>query len=74
MNVSKNGNSKLIIKRRRLLVTAVGLYLLAIGFLSGILAERIRFDETRSDLITKLEEDTQRVHERLMAMERGETH
>jgi hypothetical protein len=46
---------------------------LVVGFLSGMIADRIRFDETRSVLLATLEEDTHRVHERLMAIEREES-
>lgn len=38
-----------------------------------MIVDRIRFDESRSGLLTKLEEDTHRVHERLMAIEREES-
>jgi len=38
-----------------------------------MIADRVRFDESRSGLLEKLEEDTHRVHERLMAIEREES-
>lgn len=57
-------------KQSRLVFVVVGLYLLSLGVLTGILVERIQFDEARSVLLTKLEEDTQKLHEELMAIER----
>jgi uncharacterized membrane protein (Fun14 family) len=57
-------------KQSRLVFVVVGLYLLSLVVLTGILVERIQFDETRSVLLTKLEEDTQKLHEELMAIER----
>jgi hypothetical protein len=67
-----NANTESTIKDR-FIVTVAALYLLAVGFLSGMIADRIRFDESRSGLLEKLEEDTHRVHERLMAIEREES-
>ena len=67
-----NANTESAIKDR-FIVTVAALYLLAVGFLSGMIVDRIRFDESRSGLLTKLEEDTHRVHERLMAIEREES-
>jgi hypothetical protein len=67
-----NANTESAIKDR-FIVTVAGLYLLAVGFLSGMIVDRIRFDESRSGLLEKLEEDTHRVHERLMAIEREES-
>ena len=57
----------------RSIVTVAALYLLVIGFLSGMIVDRIRFDETRSVLLARLEEDSQRLHQRLMAIEREES-
>ena len=67
-----NANTESAIKDR-FIVTVAALYLLAVGFLSGMIVDRIRFDESRSGLLEKLEEDTHRVHERLMAIEREES-
>ena len=66
-----NANTESAIKDR-FIVTVAALYFLAVGFLSGMIADRVRFDESRSGLLEKLEEDTHRVHERLMAIEREE--
>ena len=57
----------------RFIVTVAAVYLLVVGFLSGMIVDRIRFDEVRSGLLTRLEEDSHRVHERLMAIEREES-
>jgi hypothetical protein len=42
-------------------------------FLAGTLIERIRFDESRSVLLKQLDEARSKLHERLMAIERGTT-
>ena len=63
-----NANTQSAIKDR-FIVTVAALYLLAVGFLSGMIVDRIRFDESRSGLLVRLEEDTHRVHQHLMAME-----
>jgi hypothetical protein len=57
----------------RFIVTVAALYLLVVGFLSGMIVDRVRFDETRSVLLARLEEDSHRVHQRLMAIEREES-
>jgi len=57
-------------ENQRFVVVIVSLYLLAVGVLSGMLVERVRFDESRSVLFTQLEDDTHKLHERLMAIER----
>jgi hypothetical protein len=66
----QRGGAIMMGKQSRLVFVVVGLYLLSLGVLTGILVERIQFDETRSVLLTKLEEDTQKLHEELMAIER----
>ena len=63
-----NANTEDAIKER-FIVPVAALYLLVVGFLGGMIVDRIRFDETRSVLLARLEEDSQRVHQRLMAME-----
>lgn len=67
-----NANTERALKDR-FIVTVATLYLLVVGFLSGMIADRIRFDETRSVLLARLEEDNHKVHQRLMAIERQET-
>jgi hypothetical protein len=56
-------------ENRRFVIIAC-FYLLGVGILTGMLIERVRFDEARSDLFSQLEEDTHEPHERLMEMER----
>jgi hypothetical protein len=55
---------------RRFIFAMVGIYLLGLGVLIGMLVEDVRFDESRSALLTQFDEDTHRVHERLTAIER----
>jgi hypothetical protein len=64
-----NANTQSGIKDR-FIVTVAALYLLVVGFLGGMIVDRVRFDASRSVLLTRLEQDTHRVHERLMALER----
>lgn len=67
-----NASTRSAIKDR-FITTVAALYLLVVGFLSGMIVDRIRFDETRSVLLARLEEDSNRVHKRLMAIEREES-
>jgi hypothetical protein len=62
-----NANTQSAIKDR-FIVTVAALYLLVVGFLGGMIVDRVRFDASRSVLLTRLEQDTHRVHERLMAL------
>lgn len=55
---------------RRFVFAIVGCYLLGLGVLTGMLIEDIRFDESRSTLLTQLENDTSTLHKRLIAIER----
>jgi hypothetical protein len=59
-----------VMENRRFVFAVVGLYLLGVGLLTGMLIERIRFDEARSVLLTGLDRDAHRLRERLMAIER----
>jgi hypothetical protein len=59
-----------VMENQRFVFTVVGLYLLGVGVLTGMLIERIRFDEARSVLLTELDRDAHRLRERLMAIER----
>ena len=67
-----NANTQSAIKDR-FIVTVAALYLLVVGFLGGMIVDRVRFDASRSVLLTRLEQDTHRVHERLMALEHEES-
>ncbi len=57
-------------ENRRFLFAIAGCYLLGLGVLTGMLIEDIRFDESRSALLTQLENDTSMLHKRLIAIER----
>jgi hypothetical protein len=63
-------------RRRRPLVLFVGLgfYLVALGFLGGALAERIRFDRQRALVLDRLTATEQQLHTRLMSLERSTEH
>ena len=70
MENANNGSEIRDRSNDRFIVTVAVVYMLGVGFLSGMIIDRIRFDEARSGLLTRLEEDTQRVHQRLIAIER----
>ncbi len=55
---------------RRFVVTILGCYLLGVGVLTGMLIEDIRFDKSRSALLTQLENDTSTLRKHLIAIER----
>jgi hypothetical protein len=57
-------------ENRRFTVGIISVYLFSVGLLSGMIFDRISFDESRSVLLKELEENTHRLHQRLMAMER----
>jgi hypothetical protein len=58
-------------RRRHLhLAMGLGLYLGAVCFLGGVLVERIRFDRERASVLTRFATAEQRLHARLMALER----
>lgn len=59
-----------MVENRRFTVGIVGVYLFSVGLLSGMLFDRIRFDESRTDLLKALDEHKHRLNQRLMAMER----
>jgi hypothetical protein len=67
---SKMQRSGSTMENRRFIVGIVGVYLFSVGLLSGMIFDRIRFDESRTILLNEIEEHTQRLHQRLMAMER----
>jgi hypothetical protein len=46
------------------------LYLACVGFLAGVCVERIRFDAHRTAVLTQLGATNQRLHARLMDLER----
>jgi hypothetical protein len=59
-------------RRRRLVLTAsFGLYLAILGFLAGMLVERMVFDQRRADVLSRLTSAERRLHGRLMDLERS---
>jgi hypothetical protein len=58
------------VENRRFIIGIVGVYLFSVGLLSGMLFDRIRFDESRTVLLQDLDEHKHRLNQRLMAMER----
>jgi len=48
-----------------------GLYLAALGFLCGVVVERIRFDVQRTATVTRLTKSEERMRARLMEIEHG---
>jgi hypothetical protein len=58
-------------RRRRTAVVGLGcLCMTGLGFLSGMVVERVRFDVRRNAVLTKLSEAGQQLHGRLMDLER----
>jgi hypothetical protein len=57
-------------RRRRVLALVLSLYAVAVGFLSGMLLERVRFDAERAAVLTRVTMAEQRLHARLMDLER----
>ena len=55
--------------RRRIAWTALGLYLVALGFLGGIATERIRFSKGRSEILRRFEHADRAVRAWLMSLE-----
>ena len=59
-----------MVEKRRFIIGIVGVYLFSVGLLSGMIFDRIRFDESRTVLLQELDEHKHRLNQRLMAMER----
>ena len=57
-------------ENRRFIVGIVSVYLFSMGLLSGMLFDHIRFDQSRAVILQELDGHRQRLHQRLMAMER----
>ena len=57
-------------ENRRFIIGILGVYLFSVGLLSGMIFDRIRFDESRTVLLQELDEHKHRLNQRLMAMER----
>jgi hypothetical protein len=56
--------------RGRALALGLGLYAVAVGLLAGMLLERVRFDAERAAVLTRVTMAEQRLHARLMELER----
>jgi hypothetical protein len=56
--------------RGRILTTGGYLYLTVLGFLTGMVVERIRFDRQRASLLQHLAATHERLHTHLMDLER----
>ncbi len=59
--------------RRLSLVLGMGIYVGAIGFLGGVRVERIRFDRERASVLERVAHAEQRLHARLMELEREQS-
>ena len=59
-------------QRRRALALALGLYAVTVGSFAGMLLERVRFDEERAAVLARVSMAEQRLHARLMELERHE--
>ena len=57
-------------ENRRFTVGIVCVYLFSVGLLSGMLFDHSRFDQSRAVILQELDGHRQRLHQRLMAMER----
>ena len=57
--------------RLSMIVGLGGLYLAVLGFLCGVVVERIRFDLQRTATVTRLTEAEERMRARLMEIEHG---
>jgi hypothetical protein len=58
--------------RRLSLTLSLGIYVGAVGFLGGVLVERIRFDRERASVLERVAHAEQRLHARLMELERAQ--
>jgi hypothetical protein len=57
--------------RRAVMIGLVCVYLGSIGFLSGMLVERMRFDLQRATVLTRLADTEKRLRAHLMEIERA---
>jgi hypothetical protein len=57
-------------RRRRALALGLGLYAVGMGFLGGMLLERILYDRERTTVLARVTQAEQRLHARLMEIER----
>jgi hypothetical protein len=54
---------------RPVLLAALALYLVGLGFLAGVSVERFRFDAARATVLARYTDATSRLRERLMLLE-----
>ena len=57
-------------RRRRVFVLALGLYAAGMGFLGGMLLDRMLYDRQRASVLARVSQAEQRLHARLMEIER----
>ena len=57
-------------RRLRFLIAAGCLYLTGLGFLTGMIVERVRFDRQRATVLQHLAATQERLHTDLMDLER----
>ena len=57
--------------RRRLIVVAVGVYLLGLGMLVGVVIDRMQFDRQRAEVLSRYEEALRQWHGYRMSLEKS---
>jgi Na+/glutamate symporter len=57
-------------RRARTVALALALYGVVLGFLGGLLVERLLFDRQRTSVLTRVAAAEKRLHARLMEIER----
>jgi hypothetical protein len=55
--------------RRAALIGLISVYLISLGFVSGMVIERMRYDMRRGAVLAELAEAKERLHNQLMALE-----
>lgn len=56
--------------RRRVLLVGLAIYTAGMGVLSGMLIERLLYDRERTSVLIRVKQAEQRLHARLMEIER----
>ena len=59
--------------RRHVIACLVGAYLLAMGFLGGMIVSAMRFDHRRAVILAELDDTSTRVRAKLMLLEHDAT-
>jgi hypothetical protein len=57
--------------RRPVLLLTLAVYFTGLGFVGGLIVDRVRFDTVRNRVVADYTEAVQRVHEHLMLLERS---